>query len=160
MAFFLPPPDVTLERAPDGTLRAHLPDCCALQVEVLRAMPLSHEEKFVVLRDGGGRELGVLETMEGLAPASSELMRQALLDRYFLPRIVKIYELKEKFGSSTWDVETDRGRIKIHTKALHESISELEPGRFLLRDHEDNRFEIRNLNTLDEESKLRFAGKY
>ncbi len=156
---FLPPESLQLELAPDGTLRALLPDRCGINVYVLRAFPLSRDDQYFVVRDGKDKELGTIETTRGLSPQGVELLRKSLDNRYFLPQITKIYSILERFGNSQWDVETDRGRVQIASKALHEAITELSPTRFLIRDNEDNRFEIRDVAKLDEESQKRFAGR-
>jgi len=156
---FLPPESLELFIAPDGTLRALLPDRCGMDVHVLRAFPLSRDDGFYVVRDGKDKELGTIESTHGLSLQSVELLHKSLQNRYFLPQITKIYSIAEKFGTSQWDVETDRGRIGITSKALHEAITELSATRFLIRDNEDNRFEIRDVSQLDEESQKRFAGR-
>ncbi len=156
---FLPPESIQLEIAPDGTLRALLPDRCGMNVQVLRAFPLSRDDQYFVIRDGKNKELGMVESTSGLSEQNARLLKESLANRYFLPQITKIYTIFEKFGSSQWDVETDRGRVQIASKALHEAITELSPVRFLIRDNEDNRFEIRDVMALDEESQKRFAGR-
>ena len=130
-----------------------------MDVHVLRAFPLSRDDGFFVVRDGKDKELGTLENTRGMDFQSVELLKQSLANRYFLPQITKIYSIAEKFGTSQWDVETDRGRVGITSKALHEAIVELSPTRFLVRDNEENRFEIHDVSQLDEESQKRFAGK-
>ncbi len=156
---FLPPESLELSVAPDGTLRAILPDRCGLNIQVLRAFPLSRDDEYFVVRDGKDKELGTLESTRGLSPEGLALLHQSLDNRYFLPQITKIYSITEKFGTTQWEVETDRGRTGITSKALHEAIIELSPTRYLVRDNEDNRFEIRDVSQLDEESQKRFGGK-
>lgn len=161
MSFYLDPKSLMLQLAPDGTLRALIgDDRCALRVEAIRAMPLSSPDKNIVLRDGGGKEVALLEDLRALDAKSRELIEAALEKRYFLPQIQQIYSIYERFGSAQWDVETDRGRATINSRAMHESVSEIAPNRYLIRDNEENRFEIRDLTQLDAESKLRFAGKF
>lgn len=159
MSEYLEASQIKIEVAPDQTLRALLPDRCATNVQVLRALPLSEENEFIILRDGQNKEIGILESLEGLDSNSDELIQIALRKRYFLPKILKINDIFERFNSADWDVETDRGRITIQTRAIHESVIELGEGRVLLRDNEDNRFEIPNLEALDETSRGRFAGR-
>ncbi len=156
---FLPPESLELSVAPDGTLRAILPDRCGIDVHVLRAFPLSRDDQFFIVRDGKDKELGTIENLRGLSFQSAELLKKSLDNRYFLPQITRIYSIAERFGTSQWDVETDRGRVAITSKALHEAITELGPTRFLIRDNEENRFEIRDVTLLDEESQKRFAGR-
>lgn len=157
----LTPDRLHLEIASDGTLRAQIEgDRCGLNVQVLRAMPLSAPDTLLVLRDGGGKELGLLENLDGFDAAARLIIEDALQNRYFLPKILKINSIYERFGSAQWEVETDRGPASISTKAMHESVLEIGPNRYMLRDNEENRYEIPNVNDLDEASRMRFAGKF
>lgn len=159
MSDYLDAKQTKLEVASDGTLRAITAEKCGLDVQVLRAMPLAVENEFIVLRDGKNKELGILENLDGLDANSKEIIEKALRKRYFLPKILKINGIQERFNSADWDVETDRGPIHIQSKAIHESVVELGGGRILLKDNEDNRYEIPNLADLDETSRGKFAGK-
>lgn len=158
---YLNPQTLNLEAAPEGTLRLQIEDDrCGFNVEVLRAFPLSHPDENLVLRDGGGTELGVLETLQQLPEAAQKLANEQLARRYFLPKITKINSIFERFGSSIWDVETDRGPVTISSKPMNESLFEIAPRRYILRDLQENRYEIRDVSQLDEDSRARFAGKY
>ena len=160
MSLYLDPRNLLVELAPDGTLRATIKDQkCARRVEVLRAFPISGGERDLVLRDGGGKELGILTDLSGIEATQQQLLKNSLDNRYFLPKITKIHSIFERFGSAVWEVETDRGATEITTKALHEAIYEVTPTRFMLRDTGDNRFEIPDLSALDEGSRKLFAGK-
>lgn len=160
MSLYLDPQSFAVSLAPDGTLRAVIfEQQCALEVQVLRAFPISGADKDLILRDGGGKELGILENLADIEAKQRELLQNALDNRYFLPKILKIHSIFERFGSAIWRVETDRGETEINTKSLHEALYEVTPTRFMLRDVGDNRFEIPDVRLLDEASKKLFAGK-
>ena len=149
-----------LESAPDDTLRAVIEgDRCGRNVQVLRSFPLSTPDEYIVLRDGAGKELGVIERLSDVDEIRRALLQKALDKQYFLPRILKINSLYERFGSAIWDVETDRGPIKINSKSIIDSLAEIGKGRYLLRDTEENRYEIREVEKMDEVSRQLFAGK-
>lgn len=161
MADYLDLTRLHLEIAPDDTLRATIADDrCGRNVEVLRAFPLSSPDEHIVLRDGAGKELGVIEKLSDVPEAHRVLLEEALNRQYFLPRILKINSLYERFGSAIWDVETDRGPVKINSKSMIDSLTELGKGRYMLRDTEDNRYEIREVEQMDEASRQMFAGKF
>jgi hypothetical protein len=42
---------------------------------------------------------------------------------------------------------------------MNEAVAEAEPGRYIITDVENNRYEIKSLNELDPESRARFYGK-
>ena len=148
------------ETAPDGTLRVTVEDdSCATRVEALRAFPLSHPDEHIVLRDGGGREVGIVQHLRDLPTEARAIIEAQLHRRYFLPQIQAIYAVSERFGSSVWDIETDRGRREVSMGQINEAISEVEPGRYLLTDVEGNRYEVKDLSELDTDSRARFLGK-
>jgi len=158
---YLNPATTVIEQAPDGTMRVTVPeDRCGLRVEAMRAFPLSHPEEHIVLRDGAGKEVGVLRHLAEVPEPALGLLREQLRRRYFLPRVTAIHDVSERFGSSLWDLETDRGRCTISTRQMNEAVSEVGPGRFLITDVEGNRYEIKDLDALDETSRARFMGKY
>ncbi|HVF10524.1 MAG TPA: DUF1854 domain-containing protein, partial [Abditibacteriaceae bacterium] len=158
---YLDPTATVFETAPDGTLRVMVPDDrCGLRVDALRAFPLSHPEEYIVLRDGTGVEVGLLRNLKDLPPAAATLVRDQLQRRYFLPQVTGIYDISERFGSSVWDLQTDRGRCSVTTRQMNESVFEIDPGRYLITDVEGNRYEVKDLNALDEMSRARFLGKY
>ena len=147
------------EESPDGTLRVIVEgERCGMQVQALRAGPLKFPEEYIVLRDGGGAEIGVLRALSELPDAARQTVRAQLRSRYFLPRITAIHAVAERFGSSLWDVETDRGPRKISTNAMNEAVTEVSPGRYLLTDVENNRYEIAEFDSLDAASRARFSG--
>jgi len=149
------------ERAPDGTLRVIVQEQkCGMRVEARAAFALSHPEEQIVLRDGADKEVGVLQTLAEVPQPAQNWLRDQLERRYFLPQITGIYNIIERFGSSVWDIETDRGRVVITTRQMHESVHEMGNGRYLLTDAEGNRYEIKDFAQLDEESRARFVGKY
>ena len=151
----------TLERAPDGTLRVTVEGVkCGLRVEALRAFPLSHPREHIVLRDGADKDIGTLRSLDEVAEPARGWLEEQLERRYFLPQVLAIHGIVERFGSSVWDLQTDRGRVTVNTRQLHEAIHEIEPNRYLLTDAENNRYEIKDFTALDKESRARFLGKY
>jgi len=151
---------VEFRRAPDGTLRLLLADRCGLNVEPYRAFPLSHPEEYIVLRDGAGQELGILRELNQVPEPTRALLRELLHRRYFLPRVLAIHGITERFGSSVWDLQTDRGRCTVTTRQMNEAVFEVETGRYLITDVEGNRYEVKDLAALDADSRARFFGKY
>lgn len=161
MLDFLDLSKLHLEIAPDDTLRAVIEgDRCGRNVQVLRAFPLSSPDEHIVLRDGAGKELGIIERLSAVDEPRRGMLKQALDKHYFMPRILKINALQERFAAAVWDVETDRGPIKINTTNLIDALTEMDNGLYILRDAEGNRYEIRDVEKMDEPSRLMFAGKF
>jgi hypothetical protein len=111
--------------------------------------------------DGGASdrvELGVLAGMDGLDAGSRTALETALHLRYFLPRVLRIVDVRDEdpgqSGAVVWTLETDRGPRLLRMANLFEGIyDELGDGRLLLRDGDGTRVEIRDLRALDAASR-------
>ena len=57
-----------------------------------------------------------------------------------------------KFGSLRWIVETDRGPVEFRIRNMNSDIKMLDGKRMLVRDSNDNRYEIPDINQLDKKS--------
>jgi hypothetical protein len=148
------------ERAPDSTLRVEIDgDRCGIRVQVLRAFPLKFPEQFIVLRDGDNKELGLVEDLKKVPQPAQSWLRDELFKRYFLPQVEAIHDITERFGTSVWDLETDRGRRTVTTSGMNEAVFEVEANRFIITDVEGNRYEIKDLSVLDSNTRARFMGK-
>jgi hypothetical protein len=136
------------------------------------AFPLTHPEEWISLvsvvdpdsdgrrSDGGqsGRvEVGVLPSLEGLDPESREALRAALRLRYFMPKVLRILAVWDEdpgqSGAVHWELETDRGHMRMRMPNLFDGIYELEKGRLIFSDYEGNRAEIPSVAALDPESR-------
>jgi len=136
-----------------ATLRMTIEDeACWLKVAILRAFPLSVPTRYFSVRDGGGKEIGMLTELETLAPACRALVEAELERRYMVSIIHRVLSVKERFGTVDWDVETNRGRCRLTTRDLRENVLRSGPGHFLLTDVENNRYEVVDLNALDAQS--------
>lgn len=110
--------------------------------------------------DGGqpGRvELGVLPGLDGLDPESRQAVATALRLRYFMPKVSRIVAVTDEdpgqTGAVNWELETDRGYMRMRMPNLFEGIQELADGRLILSDHDGNRAEIPSTAGLDRESR-------
>jgi hypothetical protein len=69
-----------------------------------------------------------------------------------IPKITRVIDTVFKFGSLKWIVETDRGRIEFRIRNMNSDIKMLDSCRMLIRDSNDNRYEIPDINKLDKKS--------
>jgi hypothetical protein len=125
-------------------------DCSYLRVTVARAFPLSHPHQYLSVRyDEGKKEIGLLTDLDGLDPESRRLVEEELERRYLVPVVRRVIAVRERFGTLDWDVETDRGRRKFTTRNTRENVVHPTPGRLLITDVDENRYDIRDLAALD-----------
>lgn len=120
------------------------------RVQIARAFPLSKPNQYIGLRDAADKDIGMLATLDGLDPDSRKIIDEELTRRYFLPIIQHVYSVKEEFGITTWDVETDKGRCGFFVQNLRESFWEMVPRqRAIITDKDGLRYEFPDLTRLD-----------
>jgi hypothetical protein len=123
-----------------------------LQVNVLRAFPLSEPQRFLSVRDHENKEIGLIVNPAELTPDDRKLVEEDLGRRYLAPVITRIVAAKERFGTVDWTVETDRGLRRFTTRNLRENMSRPTPGRLILNDVDGNSYDIRRLDDLGQTS--------
>jgi hypothetical protein len=122
-------------------------------VIVTHTFPVSRPGRFVLLRDGRGREIGLIADADALDRESRDVLAAELDRSYFMPRILSVSAIEDEFGIATWHVITDRGPTQFQVRARSESIWYYGAGRYLIRDVEGNRFDIPSLSALDPRSR-------
>lgn len=155
---FLDPKKVTLFRTGGSAVRATIDDPqlgeerTYLVCQLARAFPLSVSEKYIGLRDAKDKDIGMLESLEGLDAASRAIVDEELARRYFLPVILRVTKVKKEYDTVNFEVDTDKGPRKFAVQNLKDSVLEITPGRVLLTDRTGSRYEIPDINRLDTET--------
>ncbi len=80
------------------------------------------------------------------------MLDEELNRAYFVPKITAIYEIEDAHGAARWEVETDRG-YRVFDIRDREDVKVIENRRLLLQDADGNRYEIEDMNDLDERSR-------
>jgi hypothetical protein len=120
-----------------------------LRVHFYRAFPATEPVAFVCIRDDEGKEIGILESLEGLGPEAAALVRGELERRYYTPTIQKVLSLKEEFGYTYWEVETDFGNRRFTVQSSGNNALQREGLSVILVDVDGNRFELPDPSTLE-----------
>jgi hypothetical protein len=123
-----------------------------IRASVLRAFPLSMPDRYLSLRDGAGKEMGIIRDPAGLDPDSRGLVAGELARRYLNPVVRRIISVKERFGIVEWEADTDRGVRRFATRNLRENLVKPSPHRYIIADVDDNRYDIRDLSAMDAQS--------
>lgn len=122
-------------------------------LEPHRLFPLSGLEKYITLLDEEGIEKAIIRDMKTLPDTERKIIEDCLEEYYLIPRVTKINFCTEKYGVLSLDVETDRGHAVIEIRNILHGLKLLYGTRVLLRDSNDNRYEIPDLNRLDKKSR-------
>ena len=129
----------------DGTVIENL--------EPRRLFPVTNTDMFITLLDHDEKEIAFVRNLSELDPESANELRACFKEYYRIPKILKLLESDEKFGSLTWRAETDRGIISFRIRNRHSDIKCLDGKRVLIRDTNDNRYEISDYTAMDAHSR-------
>ena len=122
-------------------------------LEPRRLFPLSGKDKYITLLNGEGIEEAVIRDIRTLPKESRELIEDCLREYYLIPKVEKIWDIESKFGTVTLLVDTDRGPARVELNANLHGLKLLYGGRVLMRDRNDNRYEIPDLTKIDKRSR-------
>jgi len=121
-------------------------------VRPVRALPMSNPNKYIFFFDKDGNEIGMIQDPSKLDKDSRKTLFSELELIYFIPKIRKIYGLSERYGTSSWDVETDVGRRRFEVQD-RVNIRVLPGRRVIIKDVDGNLYEIQDYHKLDPSSR-------
>lgn len=148
----LDPRRTTFELAQDGRLAAEVDGVRYHPVKLRLCFPLSRRDTFIMVLDPHGSELGIIKHLRSLDRRSARVVAEEIERTYFIPRIKRIYSIRSRYGTTSWDVETDRGRKQFEV-IDREHIRRLSNYRMLIKDCDGNRYLIRDWRRLDPRSR-------
>lgn len=128
------------------------------RVVAIRSFPITDPDAFISIREPDsvehekGAEIGIIPDINLFDTDTVSLLGDELDRRYFTPKILKIYSMKEKLGHYYWDVNTDAGKFSFVLRNAGANIRTLEDGRVLIFDIDGNCFEIPDTDKLDKAS--------
>jgi hypothetical protein len=117
-----------------------------------RLFPMTGLNMYISLINSDGKEVAIIRNMETLMPESREAVDQCLNEYYMMPKIKQILSCWDKFGILKFEVLTDRGTVTFDIKNRHYDIKKIYGNRILMRDRNDNRYEIEDYTLLDKKS--------
>ena len=121
-----------------------------------RLFPFTRPNHYITLLEGAEnmpkKEAAVITDLEELDEESRKAVEDCFEEFYMIPRITRVVDTIFKFGSLRWIVETDRGLIEFRIRNMNSDIKMLDGKRMLIRDSNDNRYEIPDINALDKKS--------
>lgn len=128
-------------------------------VEIYAATPLSNPYRMISIRnrlEPDLREIGMIESLEDIAPQFQEIVKKALDERYYIPHILKIKSVRDSYTTLVWEVITNRGSAEILLKDPHEHIRQIGPDAFIFIDIDEGSYKIEDIKKLDKKSRFLF----
>ena len=123
------------------------------ELELHRMFPITGLTKYIALLDNEGNEIAVIRNIDDLMPESKKVVENCLREYYMIPRITRFIKMSERFKIWMWTAETDKGTCTFEIRNHLTAIKPLYDGRVLIKDANDNRYEIPDVNALDNKSK-------
>ena len=127
-------------------------------LEPHRLFPVSVQDRYITLLDESGTEQAVIRDLNTLPKDQREIIEDCLNEYYLIPRILRIRDYKERFDGLTLFTDTDKGEADIDIRILLKGFR-MDGIRVLVRDINDNRYEIPDINRLDSLSR-QILGRY
>lgn len=119
-------------------------------VNIIRTFPFSALWEYLSVReiDGKQEEIGIIDNLKKFDNSVFELIAKQLEVRYFMPKISKILSIKEEYGHAYWTVLTDKGKCSFATAAGSSGAVTKNGDRVIIKDSDENRFEIEDVTKL------------
>ncbi len=117
-----------------------------------KAFPFERPEEYISVQDEDGREYGIIRKLSDFDGKGREIIDKSLRRKYFCPEIKKIHKLKEQFGYSCWEVDTDIGPLELVLKDTFGSIIRVSDTYLVIMDVSGNRYTIPDVTALDKKS--------
>ena len=116
--------------------------------------PYSSRRELVSVLTPEQDEIGMIADIGLFEGAELAALEKEISRKYFIRKIVKINELKEKNGMTIWKVtDSDGNKPEFTLKDTYGSIFRVSDDRFVITDADGNRFEIESYAALDAKSK-------
>ncbi|QFT90539.1 hypothetical protein FIU87_17995 [Bacillus sp. THAF10] len=140
--------EVAFFKCDSGPLQMRVGGKVLEEISIHRAFPFSAPYEHLSVWNGE-TELGIIHNIEDLDKESQKALKQELHVRYVIPEVTRVLSIKEEPGLWTFNLETDRGKMKLMMRNIHEHLTVLPQNRIIITDMDGKRCEIRSLKSLD-----------
>ena len=122
-------------------------------LEPRRLFPTSGMEKYITLLDENGTEQAIIRDLRTLPKEERAVIDDCLREFYLIPQIQQILSCEERRESIILHAVTDRGPVDIEIQIYNRNgLKFIQDYRVLMRDVNDNRYEIPDVTLLDKHS--------
>jgi Domain of unknown function (DUF1854) len=123
-----------------------------VDVEPVRAFPISDPMHGISVCDSEGRELVWIDDLAQLAPPVRHELEAEFAQREFMPQIRRIVSISLQTEPCEWEVETDRGFTKFVLKS-EDDIRRLGKNKAMIIDANGIRYLVADTKDLDKHSR-------
>lgn len=123
------------------------------ELEPRRLFPHTDLDHYITIIDENENEIAFIRDINDVDKVSREAILSCFDGFYMIPKINQVVGVQDKFGSLKLSVMTERGYVEFRIRNRHSDIKMLRgTRRVLIRDANDNRYEIPNFDDLDKRS--------
>ncbi len=121
-------------------------------VKIARCFPWSVQEGYISIRNKDGKEIVLLNGLDGVEPKTREIIEQELRDKVFVPKIQRVTKHTAEFDVIYITAETDRGEVTFQIRS-RDDVRLLSARRAILQDVDGNVYEVADIEALDHVSR-------
>jgi hypothetical protein len=148
----LEPNIMSIYKDESGDLRLKINDDAEHKIQkILRVFPITMPWNYIVFKGVDDQEIGILRNFNELDSESARVLKEELEKVYFIPKIAKVYDIKEEFGVLVWKTETDKGPRRFDVINRRE-VKKISRDRILIKDGDGNLYDIPDIKKLDQRS--------
>lgn len=125
-------------------------------IQIKLMFPLTNKNHYLVLFHEG-REIGIIQSLDELSHECRRVIDAVLEKRYFVPEIIQIHSVQEKYRLIHWKVTTDRGYMEFYTRTRNDII--VKGTRVYIRDIDSNRYYIKDHTKLSPQSQRELSSE-
>lgn len=115
-----------------------------------RLFPYEETDAYLSVQDTDQNELGMIRTLGDFDGESRAALESELRRKYFVQRIDRILEIKDRHGFTYWKVVSDGAQmLEFTVHDTYRSIFRVGDGRLVLTDVDGNRYGIDDVARLD-----------
>ena len=154
---YLNPQDVFFSISEGGLLELKYKGEDIGRISVLRMFPFQYEDEYIVLRKENysrydkENEIGILRKLSVLESGQAAIIKKELEKRYFIPTVTEVYDVKEEFGHTMWNVNTTAGKREFTVTDMGTNVRKIRE-RIMLTDVYGNRYYIADINKLSDKA--------
>ncbi len=155
---YIAPAQITFYNNESGLIMANFQGNDMGRVAVLRMFPFDYDEKYLSVRcerysrEDKESEIGIIKDLSEFDALQSQIVRDELLKRYFIPDILKVYEVKEEFGNTMWKTKTSAGEREFTVTDMNANVLNLGNNKIMLTDIYANRYYIPDITKMDDKT--------
>lgn len=114
------------------------------------SFPHTDKRIYLSVRTIENKEIGMIRSLDDYPKETVNLLEEQVEIRYFAPEITNVVTVKEEFGYSYWEAETNAGVCRFTVRGGGGNVKLVSENRLLITDVDGNRFVILQLDRLSE----------